>query len=109
MRAGTVLTALLLATVGAGCANSSDELTRGDERQPAAPPASTGSPMDETADPPRSVEPVDCPPNANCLPAFVLDGIEYALTSCERTAADAVGEPEPAHRQKPRRSCRMPC
>lgn len=92
MRAGTVLTTLLLAIVGAGCANSSDEPTRGDERQPAAPSSPTPSPMDETADPPRSVEPVDCPPNASCLPAFVLDGVEYALTSCERTAADAVGD-----------------
>lgn len=89
----TVLTVLLVPIVLAGCGMSNHEAPRSGELPPVVRSSSTQSSTNESADSSRSVEPADCPLNANCLSAFVLDGVEYALTpTCERAAADAVGE-----------------
>ncbi len=109
MRTRTVLTALLVPIVLAGCGMSDHEAPRSGELPPVIRSSSTQSSTDEPADAARTVEPAHCPPNANCLPAFVLDGVEYALTpTCEPAAADAVGdaldvtEPDPANERVPK-------
>ena len=59
---------------------------------PTATPTATSSPSTDAA--PVVLTPFECPPNADCVPSFHLDGVRYMTTiSCDQVTASAVGEP----------------